>query len=383
MKQISALLGLALTALLCVSAARADFDSGSHVFRQGEVEDNLYLAGGNVRVDARAAGDVVVAGGRVLIAREVGGDVLAAGGQVEIAARVLDDVRAAGGQVRLGGDIGGDALAAGGHVWLLPEAAVGKRAWLAGNSVEVDGRIAGELRAAASEVTIAGTVEGDVMVQAESLRILPSARINGSLLYHSPKEAQIEPGASIAGEVTHRPLERPDVPSAKKAARGAAVLFLCMLLVAGIVYFLLFPRFSVAAAEAIGERPWASLGLGVAVLFATPPVAVALMITAVGALLGLVAFMLYLPLLLVGFLTGMLFAGGLLLRLVGRGGTASRGWRVLSLLVAFVVLGLLGLVPVLGFLLTLAALVFGLGATVLRLSRVRRASQAPAAEPAH
>ncbi|MGE3482633.1 MAG: polymer-forming cytoskeletal protein, partial [Gammaproteobacteria bacterium] len=169
--------------MLTISSAAALADDRRTVMA-GDFDEDVYIAGEDVTVNARVAGDVLAAGGHVLIDNFVGGDVAAAGGQVEVAAHVEDDVRAAGGQVRLDGHILGDAIAAGGHVRLAPDAMVGGRAWLAGGTIEVDGGVMGELRAAGNEVIISGAVDGDVRVYAKTLKVLPGARIAGRLDYY-------------------------------------------------------------------------------------------------------------------------------------------------------------------------------------------------------
>ncbi len=69
----------------------------------------------------------------------------------------------------------------------------------------------------------------------------------------------------------------------------------------------------------VGERPLASLGLGLALLFGVPGVAVLLVIAVVGLVLGLILLFAYPVLLMAGFFAGLLFAGDALFRLAGEG----------------------------------------------------------------
>jgi cytoskeletal protein CcmA (bactofilin family) len=352
--------------------ASASYDAGGNVLWTEPADTNLYLAGDSVRLKARAGADVAAAGGRVILEEAVEGDVLAAGGQVEIRGAVGDDIRVAGGQVRLGNAITNDAIAAGGHVWLQPEARVGGRAWFAGGSVDIEGHVAGELRAAAKEITIAGTVEGDALIHADKLRILPGASIGGRLDYISPREAVIAPGAKIGGPIEHHRSEHSPMPVAVPAWIPA-LWGIAVLMVTAIVYVLLVPRFAIDAADTLGQRPWASLGLGVAVLFATPPVAILLMVTMLGALVGFMLLLVYMLLLVLGFLTGVLFLGRvLLLRPIGRKDSRSILLNVVVVIVAVLLLAVLGLVPVAGPVLFALALVLGIGAATLRLFRARQ-----------
>src|SRR5690606_20694482 len=120
----------------------------------------------------------------------------------------------------------------------------------------------------------------------------------GRLEYHSPVEAEIAPHATVSGAVTHHRSERPPTPTPAKMAWLSGVLVLATLIVTGVVYLLIVPRLAITAADTLGQRAWASLGLGVAILFATPPVAILTMIAVLGMLVGLVILLLYVLMLL-------------------------------------------------------------------------------------
>jgi len=361
---------------LCAVSASADSvhdefgdEFGKDVVREGVIDQDLYLAGERVVVRAQVNGDVVAAGGQVRIDNQVTGDVIAAGGRIEILAHVLDDVRAAGGEISIGNSVEGDVVAAGGHVIIEPSASVGERAWLAGGEIEVDGHVTKELRAAGGEITLSGQIDGDVTLIADSLRILPNAHIAGNLTYRSAKEAHISKQAVIAGNVTRLPFEH----GAEHNGHGTALIGLIALFITATVFYILYPHFAVATVRALGERPGASLGLGVVILFVTPPIAILLMITVIGGVLGAVILLLYLLMLLMGFLMGMFFLGDGLLRLARQSPEVTRGKRILSLAAAFFILWLAGFLPVIDTVLVFAATVLGAGALKLQMYRMYKA----------
>lgn len=369
MKAARLYLPLALLVLLPSTAAAQE--AGDTVIKQGNIKEDLYLAGGTVDVLANVEGDVIAAGGQVTIDNTVTGDVIAAGGNVSIRARVSDDVRAAGGRVTVSGAIGDEVVIAGGQVLLASTATVGGRAWLGGNSVTVAGKVGKNLRAAGNRIVISGEIAGDVELFAESVEIQPSAIINGNVTYYSRDEAQIAEGARIAGNVVRHRLQPHEEarPGARFIGGIARLALYVSLMVTAIVFYLLFPAASVGAAHTINESPWKSLGLGIAILAATPLVIVLLFVTFVGVWLALIAIALYLVLLLLGFLTAILNVGEWGLRLIGRNMAPNKGWRVLSLVAAFVALWLIRWIPVLGGLVVFLLLLFGLGALTLYLWR--------------
>lgn len=356
---------LAGAIVLAGSTALAQ-EAGPTVTRRGEIAEDLYLGGGTVDVRARVAGDVVAAGGRILIEDRVSGDVIAAGGLVDLGAEVLDDVRAAGGTVIIRGPVAGDAVVAGGRIHLAPEATVGGRAWLAGGEVEVAGRVATHLKVWAGTVELSGVVEGDVEITADEVDILPTARVDGTLIYRSPREARIAPDAVISGGVTYVAVKGPSM-------LGRVLGQLVFVLVAGFLgsaLFFLFPSLSVGAIRSLGAEPLKALGVGAVALFGLPLVAVLLIVTVVGSALGIALLVLYGLMLVAGFLAGALCTGEYALR-AARGGRApaTLGPWIGALLIGLLLIDLVALVPVLGGLICFTVLLFGLGALVLQLFR--------------
>jgi hypothetical protein len=349
--------------------------SGPNVDVTQDVPGDLLAAGGTVRVGASVAETVILAGGNVAVDGPVGKDVIAGGGEVVLHGHVRDDARLAGGTVRIAGRVDDDATVAGGTVRIERDGAVGGRAWLAGGEIVVAGTVGRELRAAGRRVSIDGTVRGDVNVQADALEIGPTARIAGNVVHRGLGEPRIDPGARIGGRVEHRP--RPEARGARAFGVLARVLLVGALFVTGAVMILLFPRFTSAAAQTIETDPWRSLGAGAVALLGAPALVLALLVTGVGVPLGLVLLAGYFVALLAGYLVAALFLGVLGVRRLGRP-APSKGTLVLALLAALVVLGLLRLVPVLGGLVSLAALLFGLGAVVLQLTQTYRGGGAQA-----
>ena len=205
---------------------------------------------------------------------------------------------------------------------------MGGSAWILGRRVDVSGRVRRELRVTAVRVRIEGTVEGDVYLAARDIEILPAARITGSLSYWSGQEARIAPEARIAGRVIQHQPRFFDRDGRVLTVLGLVTraLVVVNLFVSGVVLFLLFPRFTVAAARTVERRPWTSLGIGVAVLVLTPLAAVFLALTVIAIPLALALAALYVLALLLGFITAAFALGDLGARAFRRG-AASRPRR--------------------------------------------------------
>jgi hypothetical protein len=148
---------------------------------------------------------------------------------------------------------------------------------------------------------------------------------------------------------------------------------------------LLFPRFSTTVEQVLAGSPWRSLALGSAIAVAVPVAAMMLLITIIGIPLALAVFALYPPLLLLGYLATMLFVGDRGAKLARGEGEAGFGRRVLALALTLVAFAFIAALPWVGPLVTVLALLIGIGALVLTLyrhySKAGRTEQTPAQHP--
>lgn len=366
---------ISLLLLLIPVVVWAAQDAGERVNRRGVISDDYYVAGGTIDVSADVKGDVIAAGGTVSIGRDITGDVMMAGGTLNLRGRVADDARVAGGEISIEASIGDDLMAAGGRIEITDQARVGGDAFVAGGDVSIDGTVNGNLNAAGGRVYISGNIKGDVTIEGDDIEIAKGARIGGDLNYKSPQKAKISPDAVIGGKTTYTQSEayRPH-----RAARLASVITLS---VAGIVLMLVFPGFTAKASGRMAGDFWKHLGLGFAMLVATPIAAVVMMASFVGVWVGLPLMFIYIISLLVAYLVGAFFVAG---RLSGwvHFDVSTRTRKAVALVVTILLLVLLGYIPILGGLLVFLLMLTALGAQTLQLYEAYRASAKPARAPA-
>jgi len=361
-----------------------DARSGATVtVASGEVvDDDLYVGANTVVIDGTINGDLWAAGGTITVNGIVNGSVMAVGRTVSINGDVGHAVRAAGETIIINGDIGGDVMVGCSKVSIAGTAKIGRDLLFGAGVARVDGFVEGDIKGSGGEVAISNGVRGNVELEVESLAILPTANIQGSLTYTSEEEADIQSGAQIVGGTTHK---LPEVKEERAKAFpfvlfsgiGGKVTGFFMALIAGLVIILLAPRRLTSVAEAIRTRPGPSAGWGALILFATPIAAIIVCITIIGIPVGLISLALwgmaiYLAQIPVGLLIGRL--------IIGRFKRVERkAIMVGALALGLVILRLLGLIPYLGFFIALAVVLFGLGAVVV--SEKRRRAEAREAAP--
>ena len=362
-------LGLCLAVLVVLQsdAGAVSTEGGSGAVVTGPIDHDLYLASSSVEVTGAVDGDVVVAGGRVSAGDDVTGSVIAAGGTVEVHGTVKRSVRVAGGDVTVSAQVGRDLMAAGDTVSLARAARVAGDAWIAAAHVAVNGAVGKDLNAIGADIALAGTVEGDAHLRGQWITIGPETVIHGRLTYASDTPAQIDSKARIDGGVTREEWTAPRRAETAVHVIGyaAKILFALGLIAAGLLFILVFPGYSLNAARLIALRPLASLGLGFALLIATPVAVVIAMVSVLGAVLGLVVLAIYFVSLLLAVLTAALFLGDGLLRLFGRGPLTGIGRRLAALILGVIALMILSGIPFLGGFAFLAAVILGLGAFYL------------------
>lgn len=357
------LLLLQVLALLACGPSLADTRFSDSVVITEAIDDDLYAAAGEVRIEGSVAGAATLAAGSAEISGDIEGDVILAGGRINLAGGVGDDLRAAGGNVQVTGFVTDQATIAGGSVTVGPGSAIGGRTWIAGGDVEMAGQIGDNLHVAAGTAVISGRVAGNVEIAAREIRVEPGAVIGGDLIWRSELPPLIAEDAQILGEVRAAGEDELEPVGEEASSRFDGGWAAGIALAAAALILLWFaPQLAARAAAAFREAPLRTLVLGAASIVLTPIAALVLFATVLGWLLGLVVLAGYVFALLLSGLVGLLIA---MLILRGRlGGTAANGgWRsALLLLLVVAVLVLAQQVPILGGLLVVLLVLAGFGA---------------------
>jgi cytoskeletal protein CcmA (bactofilin family) len=327
---------------------------------------NAYMTGADVRIDRAIDGDLAAAAGRIHIDQPIAGDAVLGAGSIDVQSTIGEDLRGAAGIVTVAGRVGNDVLLAAGRIIFTPAADVQGETWLAAASVSLAGRFASAVRIYAREITVTGETYGALELSAQRIEIGDGARVHGDLVYSSDEEIRIHPLARVGGKVTRKPkrLEANEPARALPGLKPLRPLTIAALLAFGMLLLAVFPRLTASSVRTLAAAPAKSLGLGTALFFGVPPVAVLLIITIIGIPIALVAILAHALALGCGYIVTAALLGRGIARAARRPAPAA-GWQQYAFLaIALLVLALVSSIPYLGVLVLLLACSAGLGAIV-------------------
>lgn len=330
-----------------------------------------FTAGQLAQVDTAVARDVFAAGYDVAVRAPVSGDAHLAGFNVSQTADVAGDVYAAGFSISLTGKVGGDVTAMGNTVSLTSPQSVGGNLRVVGQTVTVSSGIEGAALISAQTATLGSAVKGDLSFIGENLAFGPGARVDGKVTIRAPRPIAVPASVAAADRVTFEQLVTPDYASeAGKTAEHAvrsiwpAVwgigLWWLLLFVIGVVVITLSPRLTQSLQSTGATRPFRRIAAGLVTFAAVIGLVPVLVLTIFGVFLVPFALVFVVLACAVAHLTGAYLMGVRVARALTS--VESNLKRVVVLAVSIVVMGLLGMIPVIGWLLTLVLLCFGFGA---------------------
>ncbi len=156
---------------------------------------------------------------------------------------------------------------------------------------------------------------------------------------------------------------------------GDYVFKIFSLATGAILVYLFIPGFSQSASRLVKERPWQSIGLGLAILICTPFVSLLLLITMIGFLPAIALIITYFAYLIVGFLAGIIVAGYLGLAVSNKLEAASKLTWVAGIFIMTMLLTVSWEIPYIGTLLFLLTWIAGAGAISLGLVQQYKRAQ--------
>jgi cytoskeletal protein CcmA (bactofilin family) len=235
-------------------------------------------------------------------------------------------------------------------------------------NARVAGIVDGDVVLVAGDVLVSGRITGNLVTIAGRATLLPKARVGGDLIY-GDEAPRIAPTARVAGEI-----EKEDWSDALDLLPfiGALIFWLAITvssLVLGILLLLIAPRAADSVFERARDRIGPVIAIGLAIFIALPLAATLAAVTLVGLPLAIGLGLALLPLAAVAYVTAAWALGRAIVK-------PPRG-RIPAFLAGLAILRLVALVPVLGVVVWIAAVVFGLGLIGAAIGAARKA-EAPA-----
>ena len=237
--------------LLPMTASAATFMNEPTVLVADTVADNLYITSGNVVVSSDVKGDLLVAGGNINVLGNIEGDFGAAGGNINLTGKVDGDVRIFGGSIYVDSEVGGEIITFGGQVVFGPNARIAK----------------------------------DMVAGSEDLVIDPAVTVGGK---QTILQSEYDSENTMIQRIETNPL---------LTGEFWLTLLFAMLgyLVVAIAMMAAMPNVVkkyVQTSLKDNSAFWVHLGIGLLALIAFPVAALVLMITGIGALLGIILLLL-------------------------------------------------------------------------------------------
>lgn len=244
--------------------------------------------------------------------------------------------------------------------------------YVASGDARIAGEVAGDVIVLSGDVLVSGRIDGDLFTAGGEARLLPSAEVTGDVGY-GDERPRVALDARVHGDVGKQ--DWPDVGGVV-AGVGQFAIWLAMtisLLAFGALLLLIAPRAADALEARSRERLGPTIAIGIAIAIVLPVLAFIAAITLVGLPLAIGIGLLLLPLGTVAYLISA-YA-------LGRRMVESPHHRMLSFLAGLGALRVAAYVPVLGTIVGIAALLFGLGLIGAAIGAARNPDPGPARTP--
>lgn len=331
------------------------------------VNNDYFAYGRSVEISGTINGDVYVFGGQVFFDGTVNGDIIAAAGSIEISGTVSQDVRILAGQASISGKIGRNLTGVTATIELSPSAIIGNNAVIVSGNADLESTIRRNARLYASSVRISDHISGNVDAYVGQMRITSKANIGGKLEYWSNNNALIDPNARIAQGVTHHPsffykLFHGKLSTILKISSKLATLLMNFFysFVIGLIMMRYFRKRIDRTIDALNHKPFQSLVAGIVLIFLLPITFLVLIITILGVPFALAL----LSITVVTFYTAKILSIIWATKLALYHFDFQKHMR-LYFAFGLIIYFILTTIPYFGTVLSLAALLLGLGGGVL------------------
>ena len=296
--------------------------SGDQVSVDSPIDDDVFVSGGTVTINAPVA-SAVIAGGTIIINAPVSGDVFVAGGQILVNSDIEGKIVAAGGDIDLRGDAK-NAVIAGGNINIHSTTVISRDAVIAGGNV-----------------SNAGKIIGNLTVRAENFQNTGSA---GSVDFEKSEGLQ----------------------GLQRVMNIFSILMTVGFLIIGIILLKLFPAQFFIVEEEVRKSPVKNTLVGFVLIIASIILIILLAVTIIGFPVALIMGMLFIIALMLSSLFVSFAVGRKIVDLFKFKFETN---DLLIFVLGFIILSLLFRIPYVGVLIGIVAISLGFGAIIYALRK--------------
>ncbi|MBN2585172.1 hypothetical protein JXA59_00790 [Patescibacteria group bacterium] len=341
-------------------------DTGQPITIRAALTDDTYIGANTAMVDAAIDGDLLIGANTAQINGQVEGDLWVGANTVWVNNRVAGDVRIGAGEVVINTTVDDDVIVGARTLTTSEKAVIRGDLIIGAATAMVGGKIYGNARIAGGAVTLNASIDGDVEIKTDNyISILPGTKIGGELSYWAPKENP--EFAKYAKTVTYHPQKTTHTPLPPMLgvmlwmipALGAGFLLwkLVSILLMGAVIIWLMPKLLPRITVAIKKDYWKAFWQGLVVALGIPVLMLVLTITLIGIHLTIAVGLVYGLLLMFGYFAAAILIGSWLVRKFDK----TIGRQLGALIVGAILFGLVGIVPLIGWLVCLILMMIGIG----------------------
>ena len=386
MKKI--ILVLVLT-ILSSTAFAIRIEYGNNLVITKPIFEDVYIAGGEVTINAPIHGDLIIVGGTITINDTVTNDILLLGGKVIFNGFVGDDIRCAGGNIRISKNVIGDVVITGGEVMIDNGVTIGSLLSSSGN-VTIDGIVNGELKGffgtlsingiinnniecRAGKINLSGTINGKSVIVAREINITSTAIFNNDIRYWHKYDAINFQNNLKKGKATFDPSLRTDTEQwyfLGMASILGLLAYLGMVLIMILLVQYLFSATIKNSADTVFNKTLPSLGIGFLFFILTPIITLITFFTVIGIPIGILMSIFYFVILFLAVIISSIVASNWF------NNRFNKQWKFghlsFTALGIFIILKLIGLMPIVGWLVTLLFVCISVGAIIITIYNQRK-----------
>ena len=322
------------------------------------VPETVLYADDNIDVDGEQNSSQFVFGNTVKAKSNIFGLSVIAGNTLDIEGSAEYGAYA-GNILTINSVIEKDLFAAGSTINIGSKAVIGRDAYIAASAVKINANVARDLRVAGSSVDISGiTINGDAYLETSEIIMDENTVIAGKLLYIKDTNIKGLDLASVGSTEIKDASEFGKVEINFGATLYSSIISAVAGIIVAIVLFYMIPSIkkklddvNLEIGSIIGN-----FGKGLGVIIIIPIVSIVAAITGILTPLGLITLALY----IIGIYLASILSGYIIGRTIMTKAFKNDN-QYLSIVVGILLIRLLGLVPVLGGVVTSLCLLYGLG----------------------